>query len=305
MTGARRFGFLTGVVLLLVGTLWASTAAAAGLLLAPSDLAREERDAVRRGVAEARRREPEAFVALGRVVRELSGQRSPRPAAARSLRRLGATALYPMLEALVLDAAPLGALADDQVSALAVGMLEALGRLRDGRAAPLLRAAFARAAGGDPSRAAAEALGRSCDDPALALLRAALRDARRAAAIDGLGQCRRAVAAELLAAELDASVDEDEARHLAVALGRQASSWAWKALGPAREQEGLRVRRRASQALVRGYLRHDGSVRAAHRLGLRMAAHPELRSIVRQQAALADEASRRDLEAIAAAVSSR
>ena len=95
----------------------------------------------------------------------------------------------------------------------------------------------------------------------------------------GLGHCRTAAAAGLLTAQLDKTKSAAEADGIARALGFLSSSWAWRALGKSRHAEGLQVRRMASEALVRAFVRFDGRARTGARVGLTMAEHPDIRSI--------------------------
>lgn len=193
--------------------------------------------------------------------------RKPAPNAAPELRALGPAGLLPMLSALAFEG-PRRALSDRERNALTAGMLEAVGRLRDPRSAPVLRAAL-EATSKDPvvKQAAAEALGRLCGDADLALLikHAAAGDELREASIHGLGQCKRIESAHHLASTLATATDDVTAAAAARSLGLVGSSWAWKAMGPASEATGLAVREIAARALVKAFPLHSGEVRA--RLG--------------------------------------
>ena len=215
--------------------------------------------------------------------------RNPLPNAAPELRALGPAALLPMLSALAIEG-PRRALSERERSALTAGMLEAVGRLRDPRSAPVLRAAL-EGASKDPvvKQAAAEALGRLCGDADLALLikHAAAGDELRAAAIQGLGQCKRVESARHLASTLEAATDDATAAAAARALGLVGSSWAWKAMGPAAEATGLAVREVAARALIKAFPLRSGEVRARLGKSILEVEHPILSELIEKARASA------------------
>lgn len=261
----------------------AGSAAGDGVVVTPRDIPSVERAQLAQQIAESQQREPASFAAVAAVKGHLPEQymkfRNPAPSVARELRRLGPDALLPMLNALAFDAPARNGATDAEWETYQIGLLDAVGRLRDPRAENALHAAL-RNTTGDVAVAAAEAVGRNCTDASLNLLQAAVEGPQRRAAIAGLGQCRRVEAAETLATALKTCTDADEAEHIALALGRVASSWAWQALGSAHEQTGLRVRGIASRALVASLSRFGGNARGVSERALQSAAHPELRAIV-------------------------
>ena len=283
---------LASTLALFGGLLVASTASADGLVASAGELPDSARQQLEQAIGEHRAENP----AIYQTVRNVRGykpgfykkQRNPIPLVGRELRRLGPEALLPMLEALAFDVWERDGATDAEWRALKVGMLEAVGAARDLRSAPVLQVAFTKDLHPDVLRAAAQSMGDICDDTSLSMLDAALSTSKRGAAIVGLGHCRTAAAAGLLTAQLDKTKSAAEAapagqptlqRFIARALGFLSSSWAWRALGKSRHAEGLQVRRMASEALVRAFVRFDGRARTGARVGLTMAEHPDIRSI--------------------------
>jgi hypothetical protein len=204
--------------------------------------------------------------------------RNPIPTAARELRGLGAAGLLPMLEALAFRAPTRGSLTDAEWDALGLGMLDAVGMLRDARSRPVLHAAF-EAPGVRPAlrSATARALGRLGGDAELALLvkHAAKGDALELYAIEGLGQLRRVESAKHLAARLAGAKDAKVSQAIVTALGMLGSSWAWQAMGPNAASKGLEARKVCATALAPSYVRSHGSVRLATGEAILMVDHPD------------------------------
>jgi hypothetical protein len=296
---------LRGAAIIAATLLLGGQAAADGLVVRPTDLSEPARATLARQIASHRRMHPEDFAALGRVQGHrpevYRAFRNPVPMVGRELFGLGKGALLPMLEALAFKLPDVRGLGDDDRDALAAGMLTAVGRMRDGRAATVLHAAFKAKATAAVTLASAEAIGRLCDGSSVDLLRAALSDpVRRDAAIAGLGQCRGVEAAGVLGAELGAVGAPEEAATVSRALGAIGSSWAWDALGQVRAAEGLEVRRIAATALVRSFVRFgDEPSRKAATVALRLCAHPDFAAIVTREAGAADAATRQALAALA------
>lgn len=275
----RRAGFVTGWVMglamvgFLTGTGTAFGAPSGGLVLAPADLDVASRSSLVAETRRARSEHPEAAARVRALVAEaprLDDERRGRFAPmARAFMALGPEALFPMLEILALEGAS-DELTDSARTSLRVGLLEAVGRLRDERAVPVLVAVL-RAPGKDDVtvRAAAAALGRLGTDKAMASLLAAARDvgasaAHRQAVLAGLGECRRLEAATFLASLLDRRPSPVEAAVLARALGRLGSSWAWRA--PEVAVHGLEekaTRALSAAALVDAFVAYEGDTRAA------------------------------------------
>jgi hypothetical protein len=277
-----------------------------GMATQASQLSESARASLAKEIEAFKVSNPEAFEA----VRNVQGHRpetykrfrNPIPVVGRELRSLGPNALLPMLEALAFDAPVRATLTDREWEALTVGMLEAVGVLRDARSGPVLRAVFEGSGKTAPVlKAAAIAMGRLCGDADLALLtkRSLAGDALRIPAIHGLGHCMRAASAKHLAGLLAASPDDATAEVLGEALGTVASSWAWKTLGPAAEAEGASVREIAAKALVAGFVRHGGEARAQIKRALLMTEHKATPELIAKVRPSADAATAAELDKLA------
>jgi hypothetical protein len=273
---------LLGSAIALGSLLVTTSALADGILIAPSSLSADAKSKLEAQVASARAQQPAAFKAVasvkGHKYETYKNYRNPIPTVSRELRGLGAPALMPMLEALALNQPARGALNDAEWDALAVGMLEAVGVLRDVRARPVLLAAFESNARPAVIAAAGRALGRLGGDPELAMLtqHAVKGDARFLEAIGGLGYMRRVEAAKHLAGILTTTKDEAVMEAAADALGTLGSSWGWKAYGPKYAAQGLEVRKACAQALAPSFVRAKGAAaRTAIGDGILMVDHPD------------------------------
>lgn len=263
-----------------------SAFASPGLAVSASQIPEQARRELARQIAEEQRLHPEAFEALrnvrGHKPEVYTRLRNPVPMVDRELRRLGAPILLPMLNALSFEAPVDGHRTEAETAALTLGMLEAVGELRDARSAPVLEAVFASSAKQPKiARAAAVGLGRLCSDGAAVLLEkhAAKAGALQIAAIAGLGQCRRLSSANQLAALLSASKDAAVLEETAKSLGSVGSSWAWKAAARAASPPpaglGEQVRAVAAKALVDGFTRVSSEAREPFRNALLMVEHPQ------------------------------
>lgn len=220
-------------------------------------------------VADARARTPEVFHAVDDVVshaEEIDARSRVRgmPLTQR-FRALGPNALYPMLE-IVSGAKPLpAALSTSAEGAVRVGLLEAIGSIRDDRAVPVLERELAQASDVRIVRAASTALARIGSDAAYRILEREQLAAqktnveRERAILEGLHDCRRTPAAKLLVARLDAGADDATARILLRSLGGAANAWAWRAL-PA-SPEMTTTQNIASSALLRAFATKTGDLR--------------------------------------------
>jgi hypothetical protein len=155
-------------------------------------------------------------------------------------------------------------------------LLEALGRLREPRAAQVFRQVLD---GQEPSdsatAAAARGLGMFCRaEDAAYLIRLANKGARRDAdAIEGMSSCRRPEVGSHLRLRLE-QAKAGEREGLAKAAGRWGSSWAWQALGPRAGEEEGGVRRELAAALVAA-LPQARSDRKAIERAILMLDHPD------------------------------
>jgi hypothetical protein len=258
-------------------------AGASGLLTDPAALPADARAALAKDIARAKAETPELFRAVATAVSEANAidARARKRGMPMTLRfkALGPRALLPMLDALAFDAHPPRDLTPTAASALRLGLLEAVGIVRDERAVPVLLHALVTSRDVALTRAAAEALARVGTDEAFA---AALREARKAppgserdrAILAGLHDCRRQAAAQYLAGRLAARPDPETARVVARSLGGVANAWAWRAIAARGEQAA--VTRVATRALVEAYADHGGDVRAAIVKALVVVESPDL-----------------------------
>jgi hypothetical protein len=268
-------------------------ARADGVATKASELPTDARASLLKEISAFRAAHPEAFTAARGVNSHrpevYKSQRNPIPSTDREFRALGAAGLLPMLEELAFDAPDRGDLSDREWTALATGMLEAVGVLRDPRSAPVLQAIFDGSSDPKVVAAAARAMGRLGGDVQLAALIQATQasDGRRFAAIGGLGECKRLESAKHLASLLPGA-DDASADVIAGALGNVGASWAWKAMGPSAAATGLEVRGVVARALMPGFLRSRGELRTRMRKGLLMVEHPVTLDLIANARAGAD-----------------
>lgn len=264
------------LVLLLAGAAYAD-----GLVIGPDALSARDRAALQAAIASARAQNPAIFTRLAdlpAVAADMDARkRGPLAPIAPRLKSLGPHALLPMLELLAFEAPERGELTDSAWTAMRASLLEAVGRLRDSRAEPVLHAVL------DSSeadfyvlRAAVEALGKLGGPAAITHLSALARTAgpKQAAAIAAIGYCRCEAVATLLAQLLREAADEDTARVLARSLSDVANSWAWKLEPQARQAEWVRVHGIAEQALQGAVARWTGPAHRAARTALRVIDRP-------------------------------
>jgi hypothetical protein len=282
------------VLSVLAGLCWpgCSQAAPRGVALAPAELGSGARGRLHAQIKQARRQHPRAFEAVAELRSQLPRlarrQRGRMPTLVRPLRALGSPALMPMLNELAFEARPRGDLSDRAWRGWRVSLLEAVGRLRDRRAAPVLWAILESGAAPDPAvrRAAAVALGRLGDEAtARRLSRTVLRQDRELALalVPALGECRRASTARALGAALrqaSARRHEQLALRLVRALGEVGNAWAWKTPALSRGGEGEATRGAAMRALVASYPDLDSAAREAALKALALVGHRATRQTI-------------------------
>lgn len=195
---------------------------------------------------------------------------NPVPEASRELSRLGNDALMPMLESLAFDASQ-RELAANEREALTVGMLFAVGKIRDAKASPVLRAVFeSQTSSTAIATEAAVALGKLCGDAEREALKAQLGEGKplRQAAVAGLAECRNADAVTLLA-----PIAKDTSSAIRIqavkSLGTVGSSWAWRTHGEDKQAEALAVRNAAATALLEAFIANADTRTEAKRAMLR------------------------------------
>ena len=195
------------------------TALTAGAADAP--LAGSWRALLQEQIARARKETPEAFARVDSAVSRVglldARKRGTLAPVSPLFRELGPDALWPMVERLAFPSEQAKGMEQDSARlALAVGLMEALGELRDARLVPLWKDLLE--TGADTRapvlRAAAGALARMETLEAAQTLIAVSRQGgpRGEAAQEKLGECRRLVAARALADALAARPGPEEAR---------------------------------------------------------------------------------------------
>lgn len=256
-----RYTAVGGALAALLGI--TTEAHADGLATAPSRIAPQNRSSLSQEIAAFKTAQP-ALRAKVRDVQSVKPEvygkfQNPKPEASRELRALGKDALVPMLEALAFDASQPG-LAPNEREALKLGMISAVGHLKDSRSVPVLAAILDdQTESSEAAFAAANALGRVCDTAASKLLdeKAQAGSKVRMAALSGLGECRKLESAKALAGALRAAKD-DATRSAAIkSLGTVGSSWAWGALAKtdaSAAATGEKVRIEASDALIETFV---------------------------------------------------
>ncbi|TKD00630.1 HEAT repeat domain-containing protein [Polyangium fumosum] len=275
--------------------------AADGVWIGPERLAAQDRATLVQAINVARRENPAAFDTLARLREDmptLDAQKRGRyvPVAA-ILKGLGKDALLPMLNELAIEAKPRGDMSDDAWHAWRVGLVEAVGSLRDGRAAPVLFAIIdTTEMHTDLVRAAASALGKLGTDAAAQKLVALAKKEgpKQKGVLAGMGDCRRLVVAEALASTLLAHPDAETAILVARSLGDVGSAWAWKTPIIAASGEEAVVRATAARALVASYLRYEGDARVAITKAVLMVDHastPDLAEAAKRGARPGDQAA--------------
>lgn len=274
-------------------------ALARGVVVSVDDLDPATRDSLRAEIEAARVATPEAFERLAalrtRVSEIHAAKRGRLPVFLPSLQAMGPDALLPMLAELAFDAKDRGDLADAAWIGWQASLLEAVGKLRDVRAAPVLKAVIARG----PAQilitsAATAAYGKLlCDEATHWLVEhlAASDGERRLGILRGLGSCRRALAADALAGALRARPDAAEAHIIAKSLGDAGSSWAWRTPVVSATGDEDAVRSIAAGALAEMWSSYDGQTRKKIGHALLVVDHPDTPALLRAALESADAAT--------------
>jgi hypothetical protein len=256
-----RYTLSASALVALVGI--ATEARADGLATAPGRIAPANRSSLSQEIAAFKAAQP-GVRAKVRDVQSVkpevySKAKNPKPEASRELRAMGKDALVPMLEALAFDASQTG-LAPNEREALKLGMISAVGHLKDSRSVPVLAAILDdQTESSEAAFAAANALGMVCDSAASKLLDAQAQAGSkvRMAALSGLGECRKLESAKTLASALRGAKDDATRSTTIKALGTLGSSWAWAAMAKSDQsaaQTGEKVRIEASDALIETFV---------------------------------------------------
>ncbi|MDB4934785.1 MAG: hypothetical protein JWP87_1757 [Labilithrix sp.] len=248
-------------------------ASAAGLAVDSSELAAKSRSSLKADIEKARTETPDLFRQVYDIAKRAgeldAGARRQGTPLTMHFKVLGNRALMPMLELLAFDGHAPADLTPSARDALRVGLIEAVGIVRDARAVPVLARIALRERDVDTTHASADALGRIGTDEAFTALVTALDAADAAtpngervqALLAGVGSSRRVDGTKLLAKRLDAHPDTATAKAAVKALGVAGNAWAWKTL--ASRTDEATVRELAARALVKAYLSYGGEVRTA------------------------------------------
>ncbi|MGC4120337.1 MAG: HEAT repeat domain-containing protein [Myxococcales bacterium] len=149
-------------------------------------------------------------------------------------------------------------------TAWAVGVLEALGALRDPRATPAVLQVLRSETDPETVRASALALGQISPDTAdSVLLPLAMNPGpMQLPVVAGLGECRTVDAAQGLAQLLSQVEGDDElGRTAAQALGQLACSWVWQRPAWASRPERAEIATVAARGLLTAFVRSSGQTR--------------------------------------------
>lgn len=292
------------VIAIVMFTLSTPAFAEAGALVAPDVLSTQTRTLLSAGIREARATNPGAFEAVDHLrskIAELDQRkRGGMAPVGLMLKPRGVSSFWPLVEHAAFKSPARGDLKDSAWLAWRMGVLEALGMLRDERAMPIFVAVLS-----DPNaqpqiiQAAARAAGRQSSDEAAELLIRLADDQRFGRNVQmGMGTCRRLSTAQALAGLADREEDEAHARELAKSLGEVANAWAWKTATVQQKApaEHGAVRQTAAEALVRLYVRFNGPARQAASNALMVVDAPTTPSLI---ATAAREASTETAAALA------
>ncbi|UQA58193.1 hypothetical protein [Polyangium aurulentum] len=296
---ALAIGILSAGMLL--GALAGEALAGEGVLIAPDRLAPQDRAALVTAIDAAKAQSPSAFQTLAELRRDLptldANKRGRLVAITPILKGMGKEALLPMLNELAVDAKGRGDLTETAWLAWRVGLLEAVGMLRDSRSTAVLGAIVEGPESEFPVvRAAASAYGKLGTDAVAQKLiaLAKVKSPKQKGILAGMGDCRRRPVADALASMLAARPDADTATLLARSLGDVGSSWAWQTPVIAASGEESAVRAIAAKALVGSYLRYEGETREAIAKAILLVDHdatPSLLATAKANAGTADQAA--------------
>jgi hypothetical protein len=301
MTPITKSAIALLALLLLETTAFDASAAGPGLAVEPSELPAKARTSLKNDIDKARIETPDLFRQVQDVANHAAeldaGARRPGVPLTLHFKLLGPRALMPMLELLAFDGHAPTDLTPTARAALRVGLVEAVGIIRDARAVPVLSRIALRERDVDMTRASADALGRIGTNDAYDALLAALASAdsnssattgtstgsseRVQALLAGVGSSRRIDAATLLAKRLDhesSHPDAATAKAIAKALGTAGNAWAWKTL--ASRADEATVREIAARALVKAYVAYPGEARVAAMNALLVVDDPHTNALV-------------------------
>lgn len=301
----RILGFLS--VGLVLGALASDAHAADGVVISKGQIPAAARAALIADIAAAKAAHPAAFAAVASVrnsLPALDAQKRGRLAAITPLlRSIGPEGLFPMLGELAVEADARADLTDTAWLAWRMGLLEAVGSIRDGRSEATLTAIvdgpetdFA------VMKAAVEALGKVGTDSAASRLVALSKRAspKQAAVLAGMGECRRIKAAEALSLAIGARPSGETARLVIRSLGNVGSAWAWKTPAVARSGEESAVRSLAAKALVGAFVAYEGETRKGALMAILVVDDPSTPALIAAAKKGASPAVAAELDRLAA-----
>lgn len=264
---------------------WISSAHADGIAVKTAHLKARDRAALKTEITKQRKANPKAFQQVAdapKMAEEMdAGHRGRTGSITMQLAGFGNSALFPMLEMLAVSGPTRGKMTDGAWRTLKVGLIEAVGLIRDKRAKPVLNTILDRETDFELERAAAEALGRIADDQSTnKLVKLALTPGpKQAPVLSALGECRRALAANALAT-LATTKDEAVALVVIKSLGTVGNAWAWETPVIAQSGERDQVRSVAARALIKAFITHTDHVRHKAGTALLIVADPSTPGLI-------------------------
>jgi hypothetical protein len=272
-TTLRTLRLVSGVALALaLVSMSGDASAATGAALDATDLPAKTRTDLKAEIDKARIATPDLFRQVQDIAaraKELeAGARAPGIPLTMQFKPLGNRALFAMLELLVFDSHTKD-LPPSAASALRLGLLEAVGAIRDARAIPVFEKVIDIGRDDLTLRASSEGLARIGTDDSLKILFAAATKAktndagndRERALLSGMHDGRRESVARFLAKRLQQNPDAETAKVVVKSLGGVGNAWAWKTFTD--QTEASCTRGIAANALVDAFVRTSGDVREA------------------------------------------
>ena len=260
--------WMAAALIAAMGAGLASAAPRCGAVLCPTDLSVEQLQQVIEIIDEGRSRAPEAFDRLAAVRAALPAADAARhgryAVIGPALASLGDGALPALVERVVVDDPGPEKLEGTALMAWRMGLVEAIGKQRDQRAAAVLEA-VCRHQGAEPEllTTAAGALGKlESDEAAQVLVELSEQRGRRGRAVlAGMGHCRRLAVARRLAEALAEADDHEALRSIARSLATAANGPVWRAGLVKHPAEGPELRQIATRALLASFVEGDDLAR--------------------------------------------
>ncbi|MBI4702451.1 MAG: hypothetical protein HY744_15135 [Deltaproteobacteria bacterium] len=277
--------FAVAALLLAARPAWSADG---GVLIGPEALAPSARATLVAQIEQARGQAPLPFDQLARVREELpaldAAKRGRLASVTPILKSLGRAGLLPMLQELAVSARPRGELRASAWLAWRLALVEAVGMLRDLRAALVLEAIVDQGPSEPPLvQAAVEAFAKLGTDAAAAKLVALSRTAgpKQPPVVAGMGQCRRRAVAERLSGLVATRPAPGLALHAVRALGDVGSAWAWQTPAVAASGEEQAVRAAAAEALLGAIVAYeDPEVRRVATQAILVVDHPQTQQMI-------------------------